>query len=123
MGFSERQQYSLATTVIYLRLIAWRWFGRPCFCWNQTNGIELDLPMRQGQPSPQSSTSRGHSFNQAQPPQTAWTLWQKVCLLWSDTTGQLSQQLGMWLYPANELRRQWHAYYVPDDRLYIFQNT
>ena len=27
----------------------------------------------------------------------------------------------MWLYPANELRRQWHAYYVPDDRLYIFQ--
>ena len=29
----------------------------------------------------------------------------------------------MWLYPANELRRQWHAYYVPNDRLYIFQNN
>jgi len=29
----------------------------------------------------------------------------------------------MWLYPANELLRQWHAYYVPKDRLYIFQNN
>ena len=35
----------------------------------------------------------------------------------SDTTGQLSQQLGKWLYPAHELRRQWHAYYAPKDRL------
>ena len=84
--------------------------------------MELDLPMRRGQPSPQSSTSRWHRFKQARPPQTAWTLWQKACLLWSDTTGQLSQQLGMWLYPA-KLHRQWHAYYVPDNRLYIFQNN
>ena len=90
---------------------------------SRANGRELDMPMRRGQPSPQSSTSRWHRFNQARPPQTAWTLWQKACLLWSDTTGQLSQQLGMWLYPANELRRQWHAYYVPDDQLNIFQNN
>ena len=73
---------------------------------SRANGMELDLSMRRGQPFPQNSTSRWHRFNQARPPQTAWTLWQKACLLWSDTTGQLSQQLGMWLYPANELRRQ-----------------
>ena len=87
----------------------------------RANGMQLDMPMRRGQPSPQSSTSRWHRFNQIRPPQTAWTLWKKACLLWSDT--QLSLQLGMWLYPANELRRQWHAYYVPKDRLYIFQNN
>jgi hypothetical protein len=29
----------------------------------------------------------------------------------------------MWLYPAHELRRQWHAYYAPDNRLYIFQDN
>jgi len=32
---------------------------------SRANGMELDLPMRRGQPSPQSSTSRWHSFNQA----------------------------------------------------------
>ena len=29
----------------------------------------------------------------------------------------------MWLYPAHELWHQWHAYYVPNDRLYIFENN
>ena len=32
---------------------------------SRANGMELDLPMRRGQPFPQISTSRWHSFNQA----------------------------------------------------------
>jgi hypothetical protein len=53
----------------------------------RANAMQLDMPMRRGQPSSQSSTSRWHRFNQARPPQTAWTLWKKACLLWSNTTG------------------------------------
>ena len=40
-----------------------------------------------------------------------------------DTLLLLLVLLGKWLYPATELRRQWHTYYVLEDRLYIFQNN
>lgn len=73
-------------------------------------GIDLDLSMRCGSPSLQSSISRWHTIHQERPAASAWSLWRKANLLWSTADGTLLQSLGHWLQSPHHQRRQHFAY-------------
>ena len=82
------------------------------------DGIRLDPHMRIGKPNSTSSTTTLHRINQIRPDDKAWRLWQRANLLWADPHQRLHQQLGRWLYPPPQLRRNWQFYHdIPNDEL------
>jgi hypothetical protein len=90
----------------------------------QANGVYIDESFRDDPPSPRSSTSTWLQFNQPRPCNKVWELWKTVLSWWFDSAGIIHRPLGSWLYPANQLRRQWPSYYDSStDMIYIRTNN
>ena len=74
------------------------------------DGLSLDRAMMFGTTTGTSSTSSWVHITQARPHNASLRLWRKACSLWS-LQGKLLQPLRPWLYPANQLRQAWPAYW------------
>jgi hypothetical protein len=84
------------------------------------DGATTDEALNQGKLDAASSTSSWLHFNQGRPSSPAWILWRHVLTYWFDSEGILYEPLGPWLLPANQLRRDWPAYFdSSDDCVYI----
>ena len=95
------------------------------------DGETLDLAMLEGKPSLQSSISNLVLVHQERPVESAWELWRKCNLLWSEESGKLYTPLGDWLCTTAEMRRSWRAYwdrtestcYVRTDQTHPYEAT
>jgi hypothetical protein len=84
------------------------------------SGSSLDQSKLHGRPSLMSSTTTLLHVNQDRPSMAKWTLWRKANLLWSDSSGNLHQPLGLWLMPIQQQRNQHIAYKLPT-KMIVYQ--
>ena len=102
---------------LYLNVLLMSDIASPC-------GNEIDPTMYTGVSDDMSSWSDHHSVNQQCPNEKAWKEWRKFLNLVTTTQASrlLTQPLGEWLVPANQLRRQWPFLYDSDSDTLFHQN-
>jgi hypothetical protein len=85
-------------------------------------GDTLDPTLTIGDPGPYSSTSTYCDTNQDLPNKTSWIQWMRLCELVEAKL--LTQPLGRWLLPADQLRREWPHYFdYVSSTLYVRSNA
>ena len=72
-------------------------------------GVALDPILVLGGSGPSCSSTTYCPTNQALPNSTSWKPWLRLCTLIEAILVQ--QPLGQWLHPADQLRRNWPAYF------------
>jgi hypothetical protein len=85
------------------------------------DGIHLDQAVADGERSHLTSQSSWLHFYQGRPNEHVWLFWRRFVLpIWFNREDELHSPLGPWLHTADNLRRQWKAYYDPRrDFLYV----